>query len=121
MLPQGSPAARRTAMIACAAVALVAIVGAIAFAATPVGNDCGSGISAARKAIPSPLLTPEDEARISREKLNPYEYADAKAEPFKACRRAGEKRLITAGIGGSLLVVPAAAVFIFTFLYWSRD
>ncbi len=121
MLPQGSPAARRTATIACAAVALLAVVGAIAYAALPVANDCGSGFSAARTPIPSPLLSAEDIKAIERDKRNPYEAATEKARPFQECRRAGEKRLIAAGIGGLLLLVPAGAVFIFTFLYWPRD
>ena len=122
MLPQGSPAARRTAMIACAAVALLAVLGGAAYASLPVGNDCGGGWSAARKQIPDPLLTDQEKAAIEREKRNPYEAFDEKARPFRECRRAGEKRLIAAGIGSLLLLVPAAGVFIFTFLYWpSRD
>ena len=122
MLPQGSPAARRTAMIACGALALLAVIGGVAYASLPVGNDCGSGWAAARKPLPSPLLTPQDIERIRREKLNEYEVGAEKARPTEECRRAGEKRLITAGIGSLLILIPAAAVFIFTFLYWpSRD
>jgi len=122
MLPQGSPAARRTATIACAAVALLAILGAIAFVSMPVGNDCGSGWSAARKPLPEPLLTDAEKEQVTREKRNPYEAATEKARPTEQCRRAGEKRLITAGLGSLLLLVPAAGVFIFAFLYWpSRE
>ncbi len=109
-------------MIACAALALLAILGGIAYASLPVGNDCGSGWAAARKPLPSPLLTPQDIERIKREKLNEYEVGDEKARPTRECRQVGNKRLITAGAGSLLVLVPAAAIFIFTFLYWpSRD
>ncbi len=109
-------------MIACAAVALLAILGGVVYASLPTGNDCGSGWSAARKPLPSPLLTDAEKEQVTREKRNPYEAATEKARPVEECRRAGEKRLITAGLGSLLLLLPAAGVFIFTFLYWpARD
>ena len=122
MLPQGSPAARRTVSIVCGAVALVAVLGAVAYASGSVGNGCGSGWSAARKPLPSPLLTEAEKEQITRERRNPYEAATEKARPIEECRRDGEKRLISAGIGALILLLPAAGVFIFTFLYWpSRE
>ena len=117
MLPQGSPAARRTVSIVCAVVALVAVLGAVAYASLPTGDDCGSGLAAARKPLPDPLLSDAEKEQITRERRNPYEAAIQKARPIEQCRRAGEKRLITAGIGSLILLLPAAGVFIFTFLY----
>lgn len=120
MSPQGSPAARRTVSIVCAAVALVALLGGIAYASGSVGSGCGSGWTAARKPLPSPLLSEAEKEQITREKRNPYDAASEKARPIEECRRAGEKRLISAGVGSLILLLPAAGVFIFTFLYWPR-
>ncbi|MEO5679018.1 MAG: hypothetical protein ABIS47_05040 [Acidimicrobiales bacterium] len=112
---------RRTVFIICAVVALVAVLGAFAYASGSVGNGCGSAFSASRKPIPSPLLSPQDVEKIKNEKLNPYEFGLAKSAPVRECRRAGEHRLITAGLGSLGLLLPALGVFIFSFLYWPGD
>ena len=122
MLPQpGGAAGRRTITVVCAALAVVAIIGGVAFAATgSVGDNCGSGLKAARTSLPSPLLTEADKAEIDRTKQNPYEFASAKALPFEECRQAGTKRLFTAAGGTGLVLLPVLGVLAYVYLYWPR-
>jgi len=122
MLPQpGGAAGRRTITLVCAALALVAIIGGLAFAATgSVGNNCGSGFTAYRTANPEPLLTDADKAEIVRTKQNPYEVASAKARPFEECRQAGSKRLFTAAGGTALILLPVLGGLAYVYLYWPR-
>ncbi|MEJ7765772.1 MAG: hypothetical protein WKF86_09775 [Acidimicrobiales bacterium] len=122
MIPQpGGAAGRRTITLVAAALAVVAIIGGLAFAATgSVGNGCGSGLKAARTSLPSPLLTDADKAEIDRTKQNPYEFASAKARPFEECRDAGSKRLITAGALSGLLLLPVLGILAYVYLYWPR-
>jgi len=117
-LPPGLAAARTPITAVCAALAALAIVGALAYSFQETGNGCGSGWAASRKPLPDPLLTPEEQATIQREKRNPYEASVAKAKPINDCRRAGNRRLIKAGVGGGLVLLPAAAIL--AFLYWPR-
>jgi hypothetical protein len=109
---------RRTIALACAALVAVALVGVLLFSLGDVGNGCGSGWSAARKPLPEPLLTAEEQERIKREKLNPYEFSVAKAKPINDCRRAGGKRLVTAGGIFLLVLLPVGGIL--GFLYWPR-
>lgn len=97
---------------------LLALAGAVAYSLQETGNGCGSGWAAARKPLPSPLLTQEEIAAIERDKRNPYEAGVAKARPIRECRSAGSSRLIRAGLGGALILVPVGAVL--AFLYWPR-
>lgn len=117
-LSPGLAASRRLIAIVCAVVAVAAVVGAVAYAASPTGNDCGNGWQAATKPLPSPLLTPDEVERILRENLNRYEAGVAKARPIEECRRAGARRLITAGVGAGLVLLPVAGIL--AFLYWPR-
>ena len=117
-LPSGSPSARRTVTIACAGVALVAVIGAVVYASGSVGNSCGSAWAARTKPLPSPLLTQAEEEAVSRERRNPYEARVEKTRPIQECRRAGNRRLVTAGAGSLVLLLPALGVFIYAFLYW---
>ena len=118
-LSPGLAASRRMIAIVCAAVALVAVGGALAYSLSgDVGNGCGSGWAAARKPLPSPLLTEEDKARIQRERLQPYEFGVAKQKPIEECRRKGASRLISAGLGASLILLPVGGIL--GFLYWPR-
>lgn len=117
-LPPGLAAVRRPIAIVCAALGLIALVGAVAYTFQSTGNDCGSGWAAATKPVPSPLLTPEEEAAIIREKRNPYEAGIEKARPIRECRSAGARRLITAGIGGGLVLLPVGALL--AYLYWPQ-
>jgi hypothetical protein len=117
-LPPGVAAARRPITVICAAVAAVALLGALAYSFQATGNGCGSGWAAARKPLPSPLLTPEEVEAIKRDKRNPYEAGIEKARPTVECRSAGNRRLITAGVGGGLLLLPAGAAM--AVLYWPR-
>jgi len=110
--------ARRTTILVCAAVIVVALIGAVGYASGSVGTDCGSAWAARRKPFPSPLVTPAEAAADAKAKRNPYEAATEKARPIQECRRAGERRLVTAGAGSLVLVLPALGVFIFAFLYW---
>lgn len=109
---------RRTIATVCAVIAALALVGALIFSFGSVGNGCGSGWEAARKPLPDPLLTPEEQARIQREKLNPYEFSVAKAKPINDCRREGNKRLVTAGVGALLVLLPVGGLL--GYLYWPR-
>jgi len=120
MFPQpGGAAGRRTITLVCAALALVAIIGGLAFASTgSVGDNCGSGFKAARTANPEPLLTDAEKAEIVRTKVNPYEVALAKARPFEECRSAGSKRLITAAGGTGLVLLPVLGILAYAYLYW---
>ena len=118
VLPPGVAAARRLIAIVGAVLVIVAVGGALAYASQDTPNGCGSGWSAARTPIPSPLLTPAEIDAIQKAKRNPYEAASEKAKPFEACRRAGSSRLIRAGLGGALVVLPVAGIL--TFLYWPR-
>lgn len=117
-LPPGLASSRRPIGIACAAVAAVAIVGALVYSLSDVGNGCGSGWAAARKPLPSPLLTPAEIEAIQREKRNPYEAGVEKARPIRECRSAGAKRLTSAGVGAGLILLPVGALF--GYLYWPR-
>ncbi len=117
-LPPGIAAARRLITIAGAAVAVVVVVGALVLASKDVGNDCGGGFAAARKPLPSPLLTPAEIEVITRDKTNPYEAGIAKARPIEECRRAGASQLITTGLGAGLLLLPVGGLL--GFVYWPR-
>lgn len=121
MLPQpGGPAGRRTISLICAVLAVLAIVGALAFAASPVGNGCGGGLSAYHKPFPSPLLTDAEKAEIKQSKRNPYEAALEKTKPVNECRRQGTKRLITAGLASLIVLLPVLVVVVYIYLYWPR-
>jgi len=122
MLPQpGGAAGRRTITLVCAALAVVAIIGGLAFAATgSVGDNCGSGLKAARTSLPSPLLSEAEKAEIVRTKQNPYEVASAKARPFEECRQAVSKRLFTAAGGTALILLPVLGGLAYVYLYWPR-
>ena len=109
---------RRTIALACAALVAIALVGSIIFSLGDVGNGCGSGWAASRTALPEPLLTPQEQERIRKEKLNPYEFSVAKAKPVNDCRRAGGKRLVTAGAIFLLVLLPVGGGL--GFLYWPR-
>ena len=117
-LPPGLLAARRLIAIVCAVVAVLAIGGAVAYSLGEVGNSCGSGWAAARKPLPSPLLTPEEVAQIKREGRNEYEAGIAKAQPVRDCRSAGSSRLIRSGLGALLVLIPVGALL--AALYWPR-
>lgn len=116
--PPGLAGARRSITIAGLVVCLLAVLGAVAYSFQETGNNCGSGWAAARKPLPSPLLTEEDKARIQRERLQPYEFGVAKARPIRECRSAGARRLITAGVGASLILLPVGALL--AFVNWPR-
>ena len=122
MLPQpGGAAGRRTITLVCAALAVVAIIGGLAFAATgSVGDNCGSGFTARGTANPKPLLTDAEKAEIVRTKQNPYEVASAKARPFEECRQAVSKRLFTAAGGTALILLPVLGGLAYVYLYWPR-
>ncbi len=128
------PATRRIIALVCAAVALVAVVGAFVYGSGDTGSQgggvdpaaggvaiplvaCGSGFAAARTKIPSPLLTPAEteKARIDK---NGYAVGVAKAKPYEDCRQAGASRLIKAGTGAGLVLLPIGALL--GFLYWPR-
>jgi len=113
-----APAARRLIAIVCAALVVLAVVGALVYSFQPTGNGCGSGWAAARKPIPSPLLTEEEKQLIARDRLQPYEFGLAKQLPIEECRRAGSRRLISAGLGALVVLIPAGAIL--AFLYWPR-
>ena len=118
-LSPGLAAARRMITVVCAVLALVAVGGALAYSLSgDVGNGCGSGWTAARKPLPSPLLTEADKERIQRERLQPYEFGVAKQRPIEECRRAGASRLIKAGLGAGLVLIPIGGLL--AFLYWPR-
>jgi hypothetical protein len=117
-LPPGLAAARRPITIVCAALAAVAVLAALAFSFQGVGNGCGSGWAAARKPLPDPLLTPQEVETIVREKQNPYEVSVAKAKPIRECRSAGAKRLITAGLGAGVILLPVGALL--GYIYYPR-
>lgn len=117
-LPPGLAAARRLITIVCAALAVVTVVAALAYASGDVGNGCGSAWAAARKPLPDPLLTPAEVEEIKRTKGNPYVVSTAKARPIQACRRAGSKRLITGGLGAAAVLIPLCALL--AFLHWPR-
>ena len=129
-----SPAVRRTIALACAVVVLVALVGAFVYASGDVGSkgggsdptaqglavplvDCGSGFEAASTKIPSPLLTPQ-ENELARVNKNAAAVGVAKAKPYEECREAGASRLIKAGVGAGLVLLPIGALL--GFLYWPR-
>jgi len=122
MLPQpGGAAGRRTITLVCAALAVVATIGGLAFAATgSVGDNCGSGLKAWRTSLPSPLLSDAEKAEIVRTRQNPYEAATAKARPFEECRSAGAKRLVQSGVGSGLILLPVLGVLAYIYLYWPR-
>lgn len=117
-LPPGLASARRPIAIVGLALVGLAIVGALAYSFQDVGNGCGSGWAAARKPLPSPLLTPAEVEAIRRDKRNPYEAGVEKARPIRECRTAGAKRLTSAGIGAGLVLLPVGAVL--GYLYWPR-
>jgi hypothetical protein len=117
-LAPGLAGARRSITIAGLALCLVAILAAVVYSFQETGNNCGSGWAAARKPLPSPLLTEEDKARIERERLQPYEFGVAKARPIRECRSAGARRLIQAGAGAALILLPVGAAL--AYLNWPR-
>ena len=117
-LPPGLAEARRTIAIICAAVGLLALIGGVAYSFQETGDGCGSGWSAARKPLPSPLLTPQEIEAIQRERRNPYEAGIEKARPIRECRSAGARRLITAALGAGAILLPVGAVL--GYLYWPR-
>lgn len=117
-LPPGVAEARRLITIVGAALAAMAVVGALVYSFQATGNGCGSGWAAARKPLPSPLLGPADLEMIKRDRRNPYEVGIEKARPTRECRSAGAKRLITAGVGSGLVLLPVGGVL--AFLYWPR-
>ncbi len=117
-LPPGLIAARRLITIICAVLAVLAVGGAIAYSLGDVGNGCGSGWEAARKPLPEPLLTPAEIDAIQQAKRNPYEAGIEKARPIRACRSAGSSRLIKAGVGALLILLPVGALL--AVLYWPR-
>lgn len=117
-LQPGLAEARRTIALVCAGLALVAVIGAIVYAAGPAGGGCGSGFAAARKPLPDPLLTPAEVEAIRVEKRNPFVARSEKARPIQACRRAGERRIIKGGIVASVILVPVLGML--GFLYWPR-
>lgn len=104
--------------LGCAALVAVTLVGVLIFSLGSVGNGCGNGWAASRKPLPEPLLTVEEQERIKAEKLNPYEFSVAKAKPINDCRRAGSKRLLTAG--GVFLFVLLPVMTLLAYLYWPR-
>ncbi len=121
MLPQpGGAAGRRTISLVCAALAFVAIAGALAYSAGSAGAGCGSALTAFRKPLPSPLLSDAEKAEITRTKANPYLAAAAKAKPTEDCRRMGSSRLITAGLGSLIILIPVLAASVYIYLYWPR-
>lgn len=120
-IPPDMAANRRTITIASAAVAAVAVVGALAFSLLSVGNDCGNGFSAFRKPLPEELLSPDELAVIRRDKLSLYEARVAKAKPTEDCHRAGATRLIASGLGASLLLFPVAGVMGYFYLPRRED
>jgi hypothetical protein len=109
---------RRLLAIVGLALVLVAVVGALIYASGDVGNGCGSGWAASRKAIPSPLLTDAEKDALVKAKRNPYEAASEKQRPYLACRRAGNHRLVQAGLIGGLPLVAVGGLL--GFLYWPR-
>ena len=129
-----SPAVRRTIALVCAVVALIALVGAFIYASGDIGSkgggadptakglavplvDCGGGFEAARTKIPSPLLTPaENELALANK--NAAAVGVAKARPYEDCRSAGANRLVKAGLGAGLILLPIGALL--GFLYWPR-
>ncbi len=117
-LPPGLIAARRLITIVCAVLVVLALGGAIAFSLGDVGNGCGSGWEAARKPLPSPLLTPAEIDAIQQAKRNPYEAGIEKARPIRECRSAGSSRLIRSGLGAALVLVPVGALL--ALLHWPR-
>lgn len=118
----GGAASRQTVSLVCGVLALVAIMGGAAVALTgSVGDNCGSGLSAARTKNPRPLLTPAQEEEIKRTKQNPYEAALAIARPFQDCRDAGRSRLVIAGLISGLLLLVAGGVFTYVYLYGPRN
>jgi len=118
-LPPGLAQARRLIAIVCAAFILVAVVGALVFASLETGNGCGSGWSARTKPFPSPVFTPAELAILEKNrKINRYQARLDKTRPIEECRRAGNKRLITAGLGGGLVLLCAGGVL--GYLYWPR-
>jgi len=118
-LPPGLAQSRRPIAIVCAAFILVAVVGALVFASLDTGNGCGSGWSAVRKPFPSPVFTPQELAVLEKDrKINRYQARLNKTRPVEQCRRAGAKRLITAGLGAGLVLLGAGGVV--GYLYYPR-
>jgi len=117
-LPPGLSAARRLIAIVGAVLVVVAIAGALAYASQDTGNGCGSGWSAASTRAPSPLFSPAELQAIKDSKRNPYQAAAERSAPYEACRRKGSSRLIRAGLGATLVLLPVAGAL--TFLYWPR-
>jgi hypothetical protein len=117
-LSPGVASSRRVIAIAGAALVLLAVVGAVVYASGDVGNGCGSGWAASRTTIPSPLLTDAEKEALKKSKSNPYEAASQKARPYEACRRAGNHRLIQAGLGAGLVLLAVGGLL--GFLYWPR-
>jgi hypothetical protein len=117
-LPPGLVAARRLIAAICAVLAVLAVGGAIAYSLGDVGNGCGSGWEAARKPLPSPLLSPAEIDAIQKAKRNPYEAGIEKARPIRACRSAGSSRLIRSGLGAALVLLPVGAIL--ALLYWPK-
>jgi len=117
-LPPGLAAARRPIAIVCAVLALVAVGGALAYASQDAGNGCGSGWKAYGTRAPSPLFTPAELQALKDSKRNPYEAASERSAPYNACRDAGSRRLIRAGLGASLILLPVAGIL--GYLFWPR-
>jgi len=117
-LPPGLAAARRLITIVCAALALVAVAGALAYASQDTGNGCGSGWKAYGTRAPSPLFTPAELQALKESKRNKYEAASERSAPYNACRDAGSRRLIGAGVGAALILIPVGGIL--AFLFWPR-
>jgi len=118
-LPPGLAQVRRPIAIACAAVILVALAGALVFASLETGNGCGSGWAARGTPNPEPVFTPAEFAALEKDrKINRYQARLDKIRPYEECRRAGDKRLITSGLGFSVVLLAAGGVL--GYLYWPR-
>jgi len=117
-LPPGLAAARKVIAIVGAVLALLAIGGALAYASGDTPNGCGSGFKAYSTRAPSPLFSPAELQALKNSKRNPYEAASERSAPYEACRRAGSHRLIRAGLGALLILLPVGAIL--GFLYWPR-
>jgi len=117
-LPPGLAAARRLIAIVGAVLALVAVGGALAYASQDTGKDCGSGWKAYGTRAPSPLFSPAELQALKESKRNRYEAAAERSAPYNACREAGSRRLIRAGEGAALILIPVGGVL--AFLFWPR-